>query len=162
MSPSFSLFCTKFINILTRDGKKLKASKLFFDTCLQLKKQKAVDAEKNKKRGYTLDGETSLSTLFSQAVENVTPTLEVRKVRIAGSTYLVPTVLSKKKQTSLALKWIIQSAIQRKKNSKHPFSHCLAEELLDASKKAGLARQKRDDLHRLAEANRAYIRYRWW
>ena len=88
--------------------------------------------------------------------------MEVRKVRRAGTTYSVPAILSVKKQESLALKWIIESAKQRKKTSSFTFSQCLASEILEASKKAGHARLKRDELHRLAEANRAYIRYRWW
>lgn len=92
----------------------------------------------------------------------MTPNLEIRKVRVAGSTYSVPAALSKKRQETLALKWLIEAAKKRQRNSNLEFSTCLAEEIFDASKKLGQARQKRDDLHRQAQLNRAYIRYRWW
>lgn len=104
----------------------------------------------------------TLLRVISKALENLVPNLEVRKVRVAGSTYIVPAVLSKKKQETLALKWIIESAKKRQKNSKLEFSVCLADEMLEASRKSGQARQKRDELHRLAQMNRAYSRYRWW
>ena len=97
-----------------------------------------------------------------KAIENVKPSLEVKKVRVAGSTYLVPAILPKKKQETLAMRWIIDAARKRKKNSQLSFSQCLAEEIYEASKRQGYAYQKRDELHRLAEINRAYIRYRWW
>lgn len=108
--------------------------------------------------------ESDLSVLYfvKQAVERVTPSVEVRKVRIAGTTYLVPAILSKKKQEKIAVGWLLESARKKKKNSNRPFSECLADEIFDAYKKQGAARQKRDELHRLAESNRAYIRYCWW
>jgi small subunit ribosomal protein S7 len=165
----FDLFFKKFINLLMIDGKKTKASKTFFKMLLILKKQIQKDLEKKKKSNLnTTKNEKDFSInitllhLILQALNNVTPSLEVRKVRVAGSTYIVPAVLSKKKQETLALKWLIESAKKKQKNSNVNFSSCLADELLDASRKAGQARQKRDELHRLAQMNRAYIRYRWW
>ena len=160
---NFSLFSEKFINLLMIDGKKLKASKLFFDMLLLIKKRIEKNSEK---KSTNLVQKTSFNIsvlhVLAQAVENVTPSLEVRKVRVAGTTYLVPAILSKKRQETLAIRWIIESAKKRKKNLKFNFSECLADEIYEASKKQGNARQKRDELHRLAEANRAYIRYRWW
>lgn len=100
--------------------------------------------------------------IVKAAIENVKPSLEVRKVRIAGTTYQVPAILDKKKSISQAIRWIIESARIRKIRSKNNFSICLAEEFLDAFQKQGKARQKRDQLHNLASANRAYVRYRWW
>lgn len=100
--------------------------------------------------------------LVKIAINNVKPSLEVRKVRIAGTTYQVPAILDKKKSISQAIRWIIESARTRKNRSKSTFSVCLAEEFLDAFQKQGKARQKRDQLHNIASANRAYIRYRWW
>lgn len=100
--------------------------------------------------------------LVKIAINNVKPSLEVRKVRIAGTTYQVPAILEKKKSISQAIRWIIESARTRKNRSKSTFSVCLAEEFLDAFQKQGKARQKRDQLHNIASANRAYIRYRWW
>ena len=174
MSTNISFLSKKFINLLTKDGKKLKASRLFFNMCFEIKKQTSGDLEKKRSESSksihknvsaplkNVEFDFPIGIMVSQAVENVKPNLEVRKVRIAGTTYMVPAILSKKKQESLALKWIIDAAKQRKKNSPSTFSHCLALEIQDASKKVGLARLKRDELHRLAEAKRAYIRYRWW
>lgn len=160
---NFSLFSEKFINLLMIDGKKLKASKLFFDMLLLIKKRIEKNSEK-KSTHLVQKASFNISVLhvLAQAVENVTPSLEVRKVRVAGTSYLVPAILSKKRQETLAIRWIIESAKKRKKNLKFNFSECLADEIYEASKKQGNARQKRDELHRLAEANRAYIRYRWW
>lgn len=160
---NFSLFSEKFINLLMIDGKKLKASKLFFYMLLLIKKR--IEKNSEKKSTNLIQKESfniSVLHVLAQAVENVTPSLEVRKVRVAGTTYLVPAILSKKRQETLAIRWIIESAKKRKKNLKFNFSECLADEIYEASKKQGNARQKRDELHRLAEANRAYIRYRWW
>lgn len=157
----FDIFFTKFINLLMKDGKKTKASKLFFKMLLNLKKKLRKEIEKkNIQKDISLN--LTLLRVISKAVENVTPSLEVRKVRVSGSTYLVPAVLSKKKQENLALNWIIESAEKRQKNSKLNFSSCLADEIFEAYRKLGQARQKRDELHRLAQTNRAYIRYRWW
>lgn len=164
LSPTrFDLFFKKFTNLLMIDGKKTKASKIIFNMLLILKKRIKKDLEKkNQPSQKELPLNFTLLRVISRALENITPSLEVRKVRVAGSTYIVPAVLSKKKQETLALKWIIESAKKRQKNSKLDFSTCLADEILDASRKLGQARQKRDELHRLAQLNRAYIRYRWW
>lgn len=153
------LFCHKFINLLMYDGKKLKATKIFL-SMLNLLRQK-IDSTTIKKNNLN-NQELPLIQYIFKAVENVKPTLEVKKVRVAGTTYLVPAVLSKKKQENLAIRWIIDAAKKRKQNSSYSFSKCLAEEVYEALKQQGQARQKRDELHRVAEANRAYIRYRWW
>jgi small subunit ribosomal protein S7 len=170
----------KFINLLIKDGKKTKASKLFFEMLWFLKKRIpgqtsfvlnlvqgrdfTGDKSISKPENFSKSSFSYLSTLyyFSLALQNVMPTLEVRKVRVSGSTYLVPAILYKKRQESLAMKWIIEAAKKKQKSSKSNFAQCLADEVYDASKKLGQARQKRDDLHRLAQANRAYMRYRWW
>lgn len=158
----FDLFFSKFTNLLMLDGKKIKASKILFNMLIILKKKIKRDFEKKNQFQNEIRLNFTLLRIISKALENITPNLEVRKVRVAGSTYIVPAVLSKKKQETLALKWIIESAKKRQKNSKLDISTCLADEILDASKKLGHARQKRDELHRLAQMNRAYIRYRWW
>ena len=159
----------KFTNLVMRDGKKIKASQILFEVLVILKKR--LNGGYLEKKNLLLSSKSKIlansinSQLFHlifQAIENVTPNLEVRKVRVRGSTYLVPAVLNKKKQETLALKWLIESAKKRQKNSKFKFSTCLADEIYDASRKLGYARQKRDELHRLAQMNRAYIRYRWW
>jgi len=155
----FNLFVTKFTHLIMKHGKKTQATKLVWNMLLILKQKIKRDLEKKNQK---VNSSTLLVKLIYQALENITPNLEVRKVRVAGSTYLVPAALSKKKQENLAYKWLIESAKKRQKNSNGNFSECLADEFLDASKKIGNARQKRDELHRLAQQNRAYIRYRWW
>lgn len=164
LSPTrFDILFQKFTNLLMQDGKKIKASKIVFTTLITLKKRIKKNLEK---KNQTIQTENALNFtllhLISRALDNITPSLEVRKVRVAGSTYIVPAIISKKKQETLALKWLIESAKKRQKTSKLDFSTCLADEIIDASRKLGQARQKRDELHRLAQQNRAYIRYRWW
>jgi small subunit ribosomal protein S7 len=159
---NYFIFSEKFVNFLMIDGKKLKAYSLYFTT-LELIKDKWANLLE-KKPGISTDSTKTCSVLeiVSQSMENCMPNLEVRKVRVAGSTYLVPTMISKKKQEAFAMRWIIEAARKKKKITKLTFSQCLADEIFDAFLKQGYARQKRDELHRLAEANRAYIRYRWW
>lgn len=100
--------------------------------------------------------------LLLQAIENVQPSVEVRSVKVSGRTYQVPAIVSKKRQQVLAIKWIIDLAKKKQKNSNINFSECLALELFEALKKSGKAKQKRDLLHQLAESNRAYMRFKWW
>jgi small subunit ribosomal protein S7 len=150
MNPSF-IFSEKFINFLIIDGKKVKAYKLFFLMLESLQK-------KTRKQAEVL----TAPEIMEQAIRNCMPSLEVRKVRVAGTTYLVPAMIPKKKQETLAIRWIIEAAKKKKNTSKLSFAECLAEEVYDAFSKQGYARTKRNELHRLAEANRAYIRYRWW
>ena len=159
----FDLFFKKFTNLLMVNGKKIKATRIFFNMLVILKKRIKKDLEKkNLSNQKELSLNVTLLHIISKALENIRPNLEVRKVRVAGSTYIVPAIISKKKQETLALKWLLEAARKRQKNSKLDFSNCLADEILDASRKIGQARQKRDELHRLAQTNRAYIRYRWW
>lgn len=150
MNPLF-IFSEKFINFLIIDGKKVKAYKLFSLTLEYLQQ---------KTRKHTQN--VTAPEIIDQAIRNCMPSLEVRKVRVAGTTYLVPAMIPKKKQETLAIRWIIEAAKKKKKTSKLGFAQCLAEEIYDAFSKQGFARTKRNELHRLAEANRAYIRYRWW
>lgn len=100
--------------------------------------------------------------LLLQAIENVQPSVEVKSVKVSGRTYQVPAIVSKKRQQVLAIKWIIDLARKKQKNSNINFSECLALELFEALKKSGKAKQKRDLLHQLAESNRAYMRFKWW
>lgn len=195
-NEKMDLFFYKLLNLLMKDGKKTKASKILLTMLLVLKQKIIKELERKNsttQNSFTNNPNLSLNPthttntihnishtitpfktqkefsvnftllrLISRAIENITPNVEVRKVRVAGSTYIVPAIISKKKQETLALKWLIESAKKRQKSSKFSFASCLADEILDASKKMGLARQKRDELHRLAQTNRAYIRYRWW
>jgi len=159
-SLRFDLFRTKLTHLIMKDGKKLKASKIV-STMLSIVHKKMKNEAEKKSASSGIPTFTLLDVV-SQAVDNVTPSLEVRKVRVSGSTYLVPAVLSKKKQETLALKWLVEAAKKKQGNASLDFSTCLADEILDASRKLGQARQKREELHRLAQMNRAYVRYRWW
>ena len=143
------VFSEKFVNLLLRDGKKLKAWKIYF-TMLELLKSKVVEQD------------LSVFEIVERALNNCTPSLEVRKVRVAGTTYLVPTMISKKKQQAIAMRWIIEAAKKKKKTTKLSFAQCVADEIFDAFLKQGYARTKTNELHHLAEANRASRRYRWW
>jgi len=152
---SLDLFFKKITNLVMQDGKKTKALKIILAMFLILKNQIRQDLVKRKKTREFLEFEIQTNTIQSlenslnsrilflilRALENVKPSLEVRKVRVAGSTYLVPAVVSRKKQETVALKWIIESAKKRKKNTSLSFSECLAEEFLEASRKQGQARQ---------------------
>ena len=169
----------RFIRFLTKKGKKSKAYLVFSKTCTLLAQ---FEAEKmNNEKNYSgkdstlkesLDFNQSLksdftlnngSVLIEQAVSNVKPFVEVKKVRVAGTTYQVPAILEKDRQNNFALKWILQSAFERhKKNPSQPLEYSLAFEIYEASKKQGQARVKRNELHKLAETHRAFAHFRWW
>jgi len=100
--------------------------------------------------------------ILYQAVENIKPYLELRRVRKGGTTYQVPAIVSQKRQERLAIKWIIESAEKKKKKNNNSFSNCLVSEILDGFNKIGQPRQRRDEQLKIAEFNRAYTRYRWW
>nr|YP_004927658.1 ribosomal protein S7 [Treubia lacunosa]AEH99705.1 ribosomal protein S7 [Treubia lacunosa]QIA60234.1 ribosomal protein S7 [Treubia lacunosa] len=101
--------------------------------------------------------------LLVNAIENVKPICEVKKVRISGTTRLVPSIMATNRQETLAIRWMLESAAKRRMGKKSiSLDQCLYVEILEASQKMGLARKKRDDLHKLAEANRSFSHYRWW
>ena len=102
------------------------------------------------------------NNILYQAVENVKPPLELRRVRKGGTTYQVPAIVSQKRQERLAIKWIIEAAEKKKKKNNTCFSDCLVSEIMDAFNKTGQPRQRRDEQLKVAEFNRAYTRYRWW
>lgn len=162
---NFTLY-DKFMNLLMIDGKKIKAYNIFYESLGFLEAKSFLNSLKCSKQSLELrsqvDGAVFARNLIFEAIENVKPSVEVRKVRKGGITYQVPAIISKKRQETLAIRWIIHAAKNRKKNSKTRFAECLALELTEASQKFGKPRQKRDELHKLAESNRAYIRFRWW
>lgn len=100
--------------------------------------------------------------IIEQAINNVGPFLEVRKVKTARNTKQVPAMINKRRQQTLGIRWIVEAAQQRKKNSSQSLSKCLAVEFLEAYAKQGKARQKRNEMHKMAYANRAHLRSRWW
>ena len=97
--------------------------------------------------------------VFNQALKNVTPLMEVKPRRVGGATYQVPTELRPNRSGALAMRWLIRSARARKSL---PMARKLALELMDASRGEGAAVRRREELHRMAEANRAFVHYRWW
>jgi small subunit ribosomal protein S7 len=96
--------------------------------------------------------------VFNQAVENATPVLEVRPRRVGGATYQIPVEVRPERRTSLAIRWIIRAAQARKGR---PLADRLAYELMDASRNTGTTVKKKEDTHKMAEANRAFAHYRW-
>ena len=145
----------RFVNLLTGHGKKSQGYELLFDSL-------ALCRSKIFKSKHSQIETPSYAQLLIKAVDHVKPSVEIRKVRVAGSTYQVPAITHNRRQEGLAIRSLITCAFNRKRATKHSFSECLAQELLDSFKKEGQSRQKRDQMHNLAAANRAYARYRWW
>jgi len=133
---------TKFVNMMMRQGKKGVAEKILYGAMDLLSK-----------RG----GEDSLET-FKRALENVKPIVEVRSRRVGGATYQVPVEVRPVRRNSLAMRWIVQSARQRPEKG---MEEKLAGEIFEASQNRGGAVKKREDTHRMAEANKAFAHYRW-
>ncbi|HNR64964.1 MAG TPA: 30S ribosomal protein S7 [Atribacterota bacterium] len=133
---------SKFINHIMWDGKKNIARNIFYD---------AMDIVKEKTKKDSL-------TVFNQAMENVMPILEVKSRRVGGASYQVPIEVSPERRVTLAMRWIIN--FSRSKTGK-PFSEKLAAELIEASQGAGASVKKKEDTHKMAEANKAFAHYRW-
>lgn len=134
---------SKFINGLMLKGKKLKAETIFYA---------ALDIVAEKEKGKPP------IEVFTTAVENVKPILEVRSKRVGGSTYQVPIEVSQKRRLSLAIRWMLQ-ATREKKGS--PMAQRLATEICDAYNKQGTAMTTRENIHRMAEANKAFAHFAW-
>ena len=132
----------KIINRIMLHGKKRKAESIFDNSWFSIESK----------------SESSAAVVLERALLNVSPTLEVRSVRIAGSTYQIPFPIPFKRQQSLGISWIVKSA--RNRSERHMAAR-LAEELMDASKGVGASVRKRNELHKIAEANRAFAHYRW-
>ncbi len=132
----------KFICSMMWEGKKSTAQRVFYGAMDQVAKKTNDDALK----------------IFKKAVENVKPVLEVKTRRVGGANYQVPVEVNKNRQTSLSLRWIIGYARERGEKS---MVEKLAAEVLDAANNRGGAVKKRDDTHRMAEANKAFAHYRW-
>jgi small subunit ribosomal protein S7 len=138
-----SLLVSKFVNCLMHDGKKSVAFNLFYG---------ALD-----KIQETLPNEDPLE-VFTQAVENVKPAIEVRSKRVGGATYQVPTPVNSKRQQTLSIRWILAAVRGRKGRKTHA---SLAEELLAAYKREGTAMTTRENIHRMADANKAFAHFAW-
>ena len=132
----------KFINAVMRDGKKSLAESILYDAF-------GIIEEKTK---------DSALKLFENAVENVRPLIEVKSRRVGGSTYQIPTEIRPSRRTALGIRWIINYARQRSEKS---MANKLAAELMDAANNRGASVKKREDTHKMAEANKAFAHFRW-
>ena len=137
-----SRLVTKFINNVMRAGKKSTAERIFYGALNVIEERTGDDPLK----------------VFKRAMENIKPQVEVKSRRVGGSTYQVPIEVSSERQQSLAIRWLIGYSAAR-----HEKTMCLrlAGEFIDASSNRGASIKKRDDTHRMAEANKAFAHYRW-
>jgi small subunit ribosomal protein S7 len=133
----------KFINCMMWDGKKAVAEQIFYHS---LEKMKGKSGEEDPLR------------LFKKAVENVKPLMEVKTRRVGGANYQIPIEVSQDRRVSLSIRWLIGSARRRGEKG---MTEKLAAEFLDAYNNRGAAVKKKEDVHRMAEANRAFAHYRW-
>ncbi len=133
---------TKFINCLMLDGKKTTAESFFYDAMRQIEER---------------TGQPAIN-VFRQALSNVKPVLEVRSRRVGGATYQVPMEVPYRRRDSLARRWLVRYARERAGKS---MADRLAGELLDAARGDGGAVRRKDEVHRMAEANKAFAHYRW-
>ena len=133
---------TKFVNIIMQDGKKSVAEKILYG---------ALDIIHERNKRDPLD-------TFNQALENIRPIIEVKSRRVGGATYQVPVEVRPSRRNALAMRWLVDAARKRGERS---MVAKLAGELLDASENRGGAAKKREDVHRMAEANKAFSHYRF-
>ena len=141
--PKFgSQLLAKFMNVVMLDGKKSTAEKIVYGAL-------DIVAEKT--------GKDHLN-VFEDALENIRPTVEVKSRRVGGSTYQVPVEVRPVRRNALGMRWLVEAARKRGEKS---MSQRLAAEMLDASENKGSAVKKREDVHRMAEANKAFAHYRW-
>lgn len=136
---------TSFVNRMMRSGKKSPAQTQIY---------KAMDLIKEKLNQDPL-------LVFHQALENVKPQMEVRSRRIGGASYQVPTPVRGDRRQSLAIRWIIESARKRPSKEFHTFAEKLTVELIDAFNNTGSAIKKKEDTHRMADANKAFSHFKW-
>ena len=133
---------TKFVNTVMQDGKKSTAEKIMYGAIANLESR----------------GEEKGIELFEKAIENVKPLLEVRSRRVGGATYQVPVEVRAVRRQTLALRWLVEYA--RKRNERTMVER-LANELFEAANERGSSFKKKEDMHRMAEANKAFAHYRW-
>jgi small subunit ribosomal protein S7 len=141
--PKFNdLVVSKFMNSIMKQGKKSVAERIVYG---------ALDRMQSKAKSNPIQ-------LFHQALENVMPAVEVRSRRVGGATYQVPVEVRNERRQALAIRWLITAARSRNENT---MEERLSGELLDAANNRGTAVKKREDTHKMAEANRAFSHYRW-
>ena len=137
-----STLVAKFVNAIMSDGKRSTAERVFYEAMKKIEDKTGEDPLK----------------VFKKAVENVKPAMEVKSRRVGGSNYQVPVEVSPKRRLSLAFRWLISFSNSRSERS---MTDKLAGEFMDAANGRGGAMKKKDDVHRMAEANKAFAHYRW-
>ncbi len=137
-----SAIVPKLINSIMYDGKKTIAEKIVYDAIEKIKSKTKEDPIK----------------IFNEAIKNVKPNLEVRSRRVGGATYQVPVEVKPNRSQTLALRWIVDFSRKRKNKS---MADRLFNELMDASQRKGLSIKKREDVHKMAESNKAFAHFRW-
>ena len=143
IDPKFkSAVIPKLINSIMFDGKKVVAEKIVYE---------AIDKIKSKTKEDPLN-------VFNEAINNIKPTVEVRSRRVGGATYQVPVEVKTKRAQALAIRWLVDAS--RKRKDKH-MSDKIFNELYDAYEKKGSAVKKREDVHKMAESNKAFAHFRW-
>ena len=144
--PKFnSVLLAKFMNMVMERGKKSVAERIVYGALDRMAEKTGRPAEQ------TLD-------LLTQALDNVKPMVEVKSRRVGGATYQVPIEVRAQRRQTLAMRWVIEAATARSEKS---MAQRLASELLEASENRGAAVRKREDTHRMADANKAFAHYRW-
>ncbi|MBW3542132.1 MAG: 30S ribosomal protein S7 [Planctomycetes bacterium] len=138
-----SKLASKFVNCLMHDGKKSVAQRVFYDA-MDIIAERVKDEEP--------------INVFTRAVDNVKPAIEVRSKRVGGATYQVPTPVNYRRQQALAIRWILE-AVRGKRG--RPTYRRLADELIAAFRREGAAMTKRDNVHRMADANKAFAHFAW-
>ncbi len=138
-----SVLVAKFVNQVMQDGKKSLAQSLVYD---------AFDIIEKKTGANALD-------IFTQAVENVKPVLETKGRRVGGATYQVPMEIRPERRQTLAIRWIVDFA--RNRNGERTMDEKIAGELMDAYNNTGASIKRKDEMHRMAEANKAFAHYKW-
>jgi small subunit ribosomal protein S7 len=139
------LLLAKFVNMVMERGKKSVAEKIVYGAVDRITEKTGKPAEQS-------------IELLSMALDNVKPSVEVKSRRVGGATYQVPVEVRSARRQTLAMRWVIEAAQARSEKS---MAQRLAAELLDASENRGSAVRKREDTHRMAEANKAFAHYRW-
>jgi small subunit ribosomal protein S7 len=137
-----SKLVSRLINRLMVDGKRGKASTILYDAFDQIKEETGNDPME----------------VFEEALKNIMPVLEVKARRVGGSNYQVPVEVRSDRRTTLALRWLVNYSRLR---GEHAMEDRLAKEIMDAANNTGAAVRKREEIHRMAEANKAFAHYRW-
>jgi len=142
--PKFkSELVSKFVNMIMQDGKKAVAEKIVYGALGQIATKKSVEEP---------------AVYLQSAFDNVSPTVEVKSRRVGGATYQVPVEVRASRRVTLAMRWVIDAATAR---GEHGMENRLAGELMDAAEHRGAAVKKREDTHKMAEANKAFAHFRW-